>query len=330
MAPGVPRCIHDGIAAHHRRERRSPAGAVGDLPGHLAPRAPRVRRRRSACDRIQRAPLRTWTRPPARPQAFAGYRRTRGRTRVVDDSITRRHPRARILSRSGGRGARRGLRGASRLRTGNRAVRRSRLSGTCASNRPRAEPGLSAQGNRHVLYAACNHAIPRPPRAPGRRARRHPRAHPDGACGRSRNGQRGVSRGGVPLPRPGIRGGPDPGGRVSRGGRVGSRSGGLSKAGGAAVPLRRGRESDGRSPGAPVALAHDAGCREAAHLSRSPPPGRRQPRWRIALRGSAPATRTQARAAHRCASASVVRCVPAHRRGRRRPCSAARDGADAR
>ena len=130
MAPGVPRCLHDGIAAHHRRERRSPARAVGDLPGHLAPRTPRVRRRRSACDRIQRAPLRTGTRPPARPQAFAGYRRARGRARVVDDSITRRHPRARVLSRSGGRGARRGLRGASRLRTGNRAVRRSRLSGT--------------------------------------------------------------------------------------------------------------------------------------------------------------------------------------------------------
>ena len=46
---------------------------------------------------------------------------------------------------------------------------------------------------------------------------------------------------------------------------------------GAAMSLRRGPEPDGGAARAPVAVAHDARPRSPAHLSRSPPRGRRQP-----------------------------------------------------
>ena len=84
---------------------------------------------------------------------------------------------------------------------------------------------------------------------------------------RSGDGQRRVPRGGVPLPRAGVRA------RASRGGRARVRrrhARGVAAAGGAAMPVRRGCEPDGRAARAAVAVARDAGRRAAAVVSRSP------------------------------------------------------------
>ena len=72
---------------------------------------------------------------------------------------------------------------------------------------PHQKQGIASEGDRHFLYAAADHALPRPrgARAAGPRCRSRP--HPGAQDRGPRDGQRRLSRRRVPLPRARVRGG---------------------------------------------------------------------------------------------------------------------------
>ena len=213
-----------------------------------------VRRRRSACDRIQRAP-RTWT----RLCSTAGLPDTALREVILALSTTASPggTRERVSYRDLGV-------------DGSRAVYEGLLDYEPAIA-PVPVPAWSGRARQHLSSSGAlslgarqparsirrNHAIPRPPGVPGRRARRHSRAHPDGAWSILR--QRAFRGGAASSPL-----------RAYEAALI--REGEAAEVTGADRAGRRWRgafgvdESDGRLPGAPVALAR---CRWSPR-SRSP------------------------------------------------------------
>ena len=138
------------------------------------------------------------------------------------------------------------------------------------------------------------------------RARCDTRTHPAAARRRSGDGQRRVPGRRLPLSRRGVRGRAGSHRRLplERHRRRGPRRHPADDR--RALPVRRRPQPDGRPAGAAVALAGDAGGRPAAELSRSPPPGRRQPARRVARQPAAAAEHragaAAAEAACRCST----------------------------
>ena len=129
----------------------------------------------------------------------------------------------------------------------------------------------------------------RAPHARSARPRRGAGAHPAAARRRSGDGQRRVSRRGLPLSGGRVRGRARSHRRLplERHRRRGARRHQANDRG--ALPVRRRPQPDGGPARAAVAVARDAGRRSAAQLSRSSAAGRRQPARRLAREPAASA-----------------------------------------
>ena len=187
-----------------------------------------------------------------------------------------RQAHAHRLSRPRRRAARRGVRKRARLRA---RLRRLETRSDSASARRR-----RAQVDRLVLHAANAHRLCRAAHAASAGRRRVRRSHSSASRRGSGDGQRGLSRLGVPISRARLRTGA---GSRRLGRRAGHRRSGpraVQAARRAAMSLRRRPESDGGAARAPVALARDAVGQQAADVSRSPPRLRQQPDRRVAHR----------------------------------------------
>ena len=167
------------------------------------------------------------------------------------------------LSRPRSRTARRRVRERARLRA---RVCRLEAKPDFASARRR-----RAQVDGLVLHAADAHRLrgAAHPASAGRR--RAGRSHSSASRGGSGDGERGLSRLGVPISRPRVRAGAGSrrSDRRSRHRRCGPRA--VQAARRAAMPLRCGSESDGGAAGAPVAVARHTVGQQTADVSRSPP-----------------------------------------------------------
>ena len=251
----------------------------------------------------------------------------------ADDARRTRGRRADLLRGSGGRAARGGLRAPARLRSSAAGARSGGTAPWCAT-RP-------AQGDGIVLHAPLADRVRRQADARAGGAGRHAGADSRAAGSRSGDGQRRVSGRRVPISRARLRSGAD-------------REGALT----AADIAERDRADFRRAVaqrclygvdvnpmavqlGAAVALAGDAGRRQAADISRSPAAGRQQPRRRrrstICVRQPSPgrrrrngpreaAARSRGRAAVIARAAIGVRDGDARDAGRQ-PRTGAREGA---
>ena len=196
--------------------------------------------------------------------------------RLADCTTDRQRAHAHRLSRPWRRAARRGVRERARLRA--RLCRLETRPGSASARRRR------AQVDRLVLHAANAHRLRRAAHAASAGRRRAGRSHSSAARRGSGDGQRRLSRLGVPISRARLRAGARSRRLGRRGGyrRSGPRD--VQAARRAAMSLRRRLESDGGAARAPVALARDAVGQQAADVSRSPPRLRQQPDRRVACR----------------------------------------------
>ncbi len=146
------------------------------------------------------------------------------------------------------------------------------------------------------------------------RGGRGPSSHPRAADRRSRNGQRRVSRRGVPLPGRGVRSGSDSTRRLPsrRDRRRGAR--GHSTDDRRTLSLRRRSQSDGRATRPVVAMARHALRRSSADVSRPSSPDGRQPAGRVAR---LPAPRARSAAPVDAARRRDIRPVRSSRAARR-------------
>ena len=273
------------------------ARALGGLSGHLAPGAPRAARPATCASRPSTA-------GSSRRHAHRCSNARRCRTADVRDVVLalstmeggRRHTRARVVPGPRRRRARGRVRGTARLRA-------------CARRQPRVRRGPAPRARPSFSPEATCRAGRRPARSIRRgRSRAFSFAEALEPLVRDAGPERILA---LRIVDPAMGSGAflvaacrflarayeaalvrD--GQLPRGGCLAGGSRRLPPAGGAALPLRRRPEPDGRSPGAAVAVADDARGREAAHVPGSPPAHGRQPGRRLAVRRRAPAAGPQA------------------------------------